>query len=135
MYIIPYYTKEIVSSCGFILVKASIFLTEYGKFVWFENETVENIISNYLEPNGLYGDHVKSDDKDVLYYKIDSRTRLEDFYTYEENGEQCWRTFYTIMAGNQIQWERQQEDFTLGSYGSINRFWSSLRSNHNNNIE
>ncbi len=128
MYIINYYTEPALkSSCGFNLYKINIFLTNYGKYVWNEEEDVKVIIKDYLEANELYGESTVVND--VLYYKIDcERTKLSDFYNYGDvKGEQCWRPFYTIYGQEPEKedwsWKYQEKELELGSFGSIHRVW------------
>lgn len=115
MYIIPYYTRtkkgDITNSIS--LTVAWVFMKDGGKQIWkteSNKETVETIIKEYLNENGLYGS-VKCVLKNTLFYEIDTeKTKLDTFYRWLEDGVEegidVWRPWFLLSGINEIEYDQ-----------------------------
>ena len=128
MYILPYYESKTIENSLFKLKCINLFLIEKGKGVWQTDEkkpSLQFVISNYLEPNGLVGEcSVKGD---TVLCKIDlSSVDMNSFYTFveQDKAEEVWRPFYKIEEAG---WEEQAQKESLGSFGSLKKMWDLIK--------
>jgi hypothetical protein len=135
MFIVPYILKKESPNSSTLW----LFLTN-GSAVWEtdeENCSQEFIVENYLTPNGFFG-KAKIIDK-ILYYKLDKRTDMSNFYTWAEFLEKeveipktdLFRPF--IWLGEEIGerddwgWYEECEQISLGKIGLI-QLWVDMKS-------
>lgn len=114
MKLVPFIlTKKKVNT--FHVTSCNIFLSHAGKSVWKINEpetvSLQTILQEYCEPNGLYVQKTFLDKlSQIIYLQIDTtKTNLSEFYSWEEalahpNKPECWRKFYFIQDKEGADW-------------------------------
>lgn len=148
MYLLPYILQKGRSTASVPVWTAWVFLTNGGTQVWKTDEAeldTETIMREYMEPNGFVG-CVKGVVGDAVYVEVDSgpgRTCMADFYlltdflkkgTPPPASLDIWRPL--VWVGEQPgpdrahtqswAWDTVAADISLGSFGTIQKFWSGL---------
>jgi len=110
MFIIPFTHKTTIQNK--IKLNVIRILTIGGQELWEEYIT-KDIVSDFLEPNGLYTTNtpiIQFKGQDIYICEIDQdRTNLKDFYKWEEipfsdSETFCWRTFVHITDLSDTIW-------------------------------
>lgn len=128
MYILPYYKSKSIKNTLFNYECVCVFLVEKGKAIWQTDEekpTLQYVIKNYLEPNGIVGEvSVKGD---TILCKIDlSSVNIDSFYTFveQEKADEVWRPFYRVEEAG---WDEEAQKESLGSFGSVKKIWELVK--------
>lgn len=110
MKLVPFYLT--VKNGSLHITKLSLFLSQAGKKLWESEEetlTKEELLENYLYPNDLHPLRIHFAGK-IVYIEIDSsKTKLNDFYTWEEamkhpQKPECWRNYYFCKDSVGAEW-------------------------------
>ena len=137
MFIVPYMIREKASNSEFKTWTAWIFMKD-GLWETEEGEKADNIVREYLEPNGLKGRLVGVKGNCLLFEVDPSLTQIGDFYSWEDsvNGtlpanSHYWRPF--IWCGGEFAvaddwgWAEECSQVGLGKFGSVLDLWEVLR--------
>lgn len=115
-----------------------IFLSN-GKTVWETDEEIcseQFIVENYLTPNGLFG-KVRKIINGTLYFELDERTNINNFYTWAEFLEKeaeipktdLFRPFFwlgeSIGERDDWGWYEECEEVSIGKMG-LNKIWVEI---------
>ena len=135
MFICPYYLN-VTNQYNTSLWKAWIFLSEGGTKLWKTDEdglSIEEIIDQYLKPNGFCGT-VKSVKDGVIYYEVNPKEmKLDDFYSWKDFLEcaniprldiDLWRPFIWLGKDDEFMWNNEIKSF--GKLGWLEEFWKSV---------
>jgi hypothetical protein len=95
MYLVPYiHTK---TKCGDVFLHSlQVFLADGGNSFWLTEESapsLETIRKEYCEENGIFVKNIHRTEQ-FAFCEVDSqRTRLDEFYKWNETKQECWRMF------------------------------------------
>lgn len=144
MFILPYILQPSQkSSTDFTLTVAWIFTIHGGTGIWETDEELlseEQVIKEYLEPNGFYGVSKGIVDGCLMYDVNPSRTKLSDFYMWSDflgkgqppsTGCDVWRPFFWLGNSEVGQedawgWSAQASELCLGKFGSSAKLWKLI---------
>ena len=133
---LPFYVKQKkthTQTQGQIsITKLGVFLANGGRVCWQTDEPVtkEQLIKEYLEPNGLLPKSIHFTDK-MIFVEIDLlQTKLENFYTWEEaytnkQRYECWRNFYFFKDALNAPWFSPKDTNDLDD-GSIQEYYEQI---------
>jgi hypothetical protein len=143
MFLIPY-SHTVSEVSNFLFHTAWIFTVDGGTAMWETEEKTlseEQLWESYLHPNGFEGSLYKVENVYFLEVAKESM-RFSDFYEWNEslkdrtsvpNTLQLWRPFFWVeekqkeSSSDLWGWEEQAETLSMGSFGSIRRFWDLRR--------
>ena len=117
-----------------------LFLSGGGTTLWEidpedSNLPPEDLVSLYLEPNGIYGAvrDVRDKERNVLLFEVDhERTNLKVFYFWteldkEDRETQVWRKFYWVSGKNEPWgWEERVKEISFGNFGNLKKVFELL---------
>ncbi len=145
MFLIPYVLHRTShEKAQFQMWIVWVFLSEGGTHVWQTDEespTQDFVLSEYFEPNGMFG-QVKLFTESVCLYEIDpARTQFSDFYMWQDFLQKqqpipktcdVWRPFFWIGTKefgtqDEWQWQAEAENLVLPNYGPVSQLWETLR--------
>ncbi len=124
----------------FHITSINLFLAHAGKSVWKTEESgnvsLDCIVKEYCEPNGIYIVKAHLDtNTQTAYVLVDSkRTNVSEFYTWEEALQQqskpeCWRRFYFIQDTDGANWWSPEglTETEIQDYGNIANFYKIIQ--------
>lgn len=141
MFLLPYRLEHISSDppCW----RLNLFLSKGGQELWQtdpedSDAPIEEIVAEYLTPNGLEG-CVRGVQDGILYFEVSPSISLNSFYTIQEffareevppNDIELWRPFLWVghAPGEQdeYEWLSAIEDIRIGA-NDISTIWTSVK--------
>lgn len=115
------------------MTKVSVFLANGGRVCWQTDEktvTKEQLVEEYLEPNGLVPLNIYMEDSIILVQIDPEKTILDNFYTWEEVYQkkqryECWRHFYFFKDSMNADWFTPKDTNDLDD-GSIQEYYEDI---------
>ena len=145
MYLVPYVLHKVShEKAQFQMWILWVFLSHGGTHVWEtdeENPDQDFVVSEYLEPNGFFGE-MKSFENNICLFEIDpAKTHFSDFYLWNEflrknqeipGGCDIWRPFFWIGtrdygSQDEWQWETEAAELVLPNFGPVSTLWNAVR--------
>ena len=137
MFIIPYIlTSHLESKSEFKIWLAWVFTAD--KQIWETDpadasKSHDEIVEEYLAPNGIYG-NIKPSSPEYLLYEVDTtKTNIKDFYTSRDDVSEgnMWQSFVWVGSNatedDMWGWSIAAHDLPLGKFGTVNTLWKLLR--------